>query len=64
MPDPFKKVTLHIPREDYETFRSRHQGHGDFVGFVRKALKRYNELNDVDLDELIDLAVKDMGSPT
>lgn len=51
------KKTLLIPKVDFVRFQKRHPQHGAFVWFVREALRNYNELNDIDPDELIRLAV-------
>lgn len=51
------KKTLLVPKTEVDRFKKRHRGHGDFTAFVREALKRYNDLNDTDPDELISLAV-------
>jgi len=60
MDDETVKRTLLIPRDEMERFKSRHGGHGDFTWFVREALRRYNDLNDVDPNELISLAMSDI----
>lgn len=51
------KKTLVIPRELFDPFKKRHPSHGSFVWFVRTALEKYNELNDIDPEELVRLAV-------
>ena len=60
MQDEKVKRTLLIDREDYERFQARNPSHGAFTWFVREALHKYNELNDVDPKELIELAVKEI----
>lgn len=52
-----KKIVL-FPEKEVERFKARHRGHGDFTWFMREALKRYNDLNEIDPDELIKLAVE------
>ncbi len=51
------KKTLLIPKEEADKFRRTHPQHGAFTWFVREALRRYNLINDVDPEELINLAV-------
>ena len=57
MPQEKVKKTILISKIEYDKFRKRHPGHGDFVWFVREALQKYNEINEVDPKELIELAV-------
>jgi len=57
MPKQKVKKTILIDKDEFDKFRERHPGHGDFVWFVREALKKYNELNEVDPNELVELAV-------
>lgn len=52
-----KKIVL-LPKTEVERFKARHRGHGDFTWFVREVLKKYNDLNDVDPDELLRLAAE------
>lgn len=54
------KKTLLIPEEEVKKFEAKHRGHGDFTWFVRESLRRYNELNDTNPDELITLAVNEI----
>jgi hypothetical protein len=64
LPDETIKRTLLIPKVEMDRFKARHGGHGDFTWFVREALRRYNDLNDVDPNELISLAVSDLSLKT
>lgn len=54
------KRTVEIPRIEYERFRERHPGHGDFIWFLREALRLYNDLNEVKPEELIQTAVSEI----
>ena len=56
------KKTILVPDVEVERFKRRHPGHGDFTWFVREALRRYNDLNDVEPDELVELAVKEINT--
>lgn len=59
-PDELEKITLRLPRSEMAKFRARHPGHGDVTWFFRTALRKYNALNEVDLDELVSLAVAEI----
>jgi len=63
MPPETVKRTILIDGEDYRRFRERHPSHGAFTWFIRTALKKYNELNDTDPEELVQLAVGDLITP-
>ena len=52
-----KKIVL-LPEREIERFKAKHRGHGDFTWFVREVLKKYNDLNEVDPDELLRLAAE------
>jgi hypothetical protein len=54
------KKTILIPAKEWSRFKERHPGHGDFTWFVREALTRYNEVNSVSPEELIQLAVSEI----
>ena len=54
------KKTLLIPKEDWAEFKRRHPSHGSFTWFVRTALHRYNELNEVNTEALMDLALSEI----
>lgn len=54
------KKNILIPEEEIERFEVRHPGHGSFTWFVRTCLEKYNELNDVNPDELIGTVVADV----
>lgn len=58
------KKTLLLPKDEMDRFKARHRGHGDFTWFVREALRAYNDLNDIDPDELIKLAVGEVSLKT
>ena len=63
MPEPeeLEKVTLRLSRAEMAKFRQRHPGHGDVTWFFRTALEKYNKLQEVDLDELVTLAVAEIN---
>lgn len=61
IPTDLVKKTLLVPREDFEKFCRTHPQHGSFTWFVRTALRRYNLINDVDPEELVDLAVGELS---
>lgn len=52
--------TVLLLKSDYDKFREVHPGHGSFSWFVQTALRKYNELNVVSADELVELAVKEL----
>lgn len=54
------KKTLLLDEEEFNRFKARNPSHGAFTDFVRRALKRYNDLNDTNPDELISLAVGEL----
>jgi hypothetical protein len=54
------KKTFLLDEEEVKRFKARNPSHGALVDFFRKALKRYNDLNDTDPDELIKLAVGEL----
>lgn len=54
------KKTILVETEEYERFKRRHPGHGDFTWFIRTAMRFYNELNDVKPDELVRTAVEEL----
>lgn len=58
--DDMVKKTLLVPRDLDEEFRLRHPGHGDFTWFVRAALEKYLEVNQIDAEELVKLAVGEL----
>lgn len=51
---------IEVPLDEIEKFERIHPSRGAFSWFVREALERYNELNDVSQEELIEIAVKEI----
>lgn len=62
--EPLVKRTFLISAAEVDRFKARHRGHGDLTWFIRTALKKYNDLNDIDLEELVELAVKEIHIPS
>lgn len=54
------KKTLWLPEDEVEEFESTFPMHGAMTWFVREALRRFNEMNRVKPEEIVDVAVRDI----
>lgn len=54
------KKTLLVDKDEWKKFEAKHPQFGAFTWFVDAALRAYNQINEVDPQELIDLAMKEI----
>lgn len=53
-----RRLVAHVPKEDYEVFRSNYPAYGAWTWFVRESLRRFNELHTESPEDLIQTAVE------
>lgn len=54
------KKIVELPKDEVQRFEERFPQHGAFTWFIREAIRRFNDIYEINSEELIELAVRDI----